>query len=97
MKPRTQRRSLLNNLFLIIVFGAFAVFRLLPVISQQHLVSTAVHHETVQAMPYSENYQSIRGSTDSNTIVAKPTPPKPAFLPMSKRKCAAIFPSPANF
>ena len=69
MKPRTQRRSLLNNLFLIIVFGVFAVFRLLPVISQQHLVSTAVHHETVQAMPYSENYQSIRGSTDSNTIV----------------------------
>ena len=69
MKPRTQRRSLLNNLFLIIVFGAFAVFRLLPVISQQHLVSTAVHHETVQAMPYSENYQSIRGSTDSETIV----------------------------
>lgn len=69
MKPRTQRRSLLNNLFLIIVFGAFSVFRLLPVINQQHLVSTAVHHETVQAMPYSENYQSIRGSTDSNTMV----------------------------
>lgn len=69
MKPSTQRRSLLNNLFLIIVFGVFAVFRLLPVINQQHLVSTAVHHETVQAMPYSENYQSIRGSTDSNTIV----------------------------
>ena len=69
MKPRTQRRSLLNNLFLIIVFGVFAVFRLLPVISQQHLVSTAAHHETVQAMPYSENYQSIRGSTDSETIV----------------------------
>ena len=62
-------RSLLNNLFLIIVFGAFAVFRLLPVINQQHLVSTAAHRETVQAMPYSENYQSIRGSTDSNTIV----------------------------
>lgn len=62
-------RSLLNNLFLIIVFGVFAVFRLLPVISQQHLVSTAAHHETVQAMPYSENYQSIRGSTDSETIV----------------------------
>ncbi|WP_325321059.1 DUF3592 domain-containing protein [Kingella oralis] len=69
MKPSTQRRSLLNNLFLIIVFGAFAVFRLLPVISQQHLVSTAAHHETVQAMPYSENYQSIRGSTDSETMV----------------------------
>lgn len=69
MKPRTQRRALLNNLFLIIVFGVFAVFRLLPVISQQHLVSTAAHHETVQAMPYSENYQSIRGSTDSETIV----------------------------
>ena len=62
-------RSLLNNLFLIIVFGAFAVFRLLPVINQQHLVSTAAHRETVQAMPYSENYQSIRGSTDSNTLV----------------------------
>lgn len=69
MKPRTQRRSLLNNLFLIIVFGAFAVFRLLPIINQHHQVSTAAHHETVQAMPYSENYQSIRGSTDSETMV----------------------------
>lgn len=69
MKPRTQRRSLLNNLFLIIVFGAFAIFRLLPVINQHHQVNTAVHHETVQAMPYSENYQSIRGSTDSETMV----------------------------
>ena len=30
-------------------------------------------------------------------IQTKPTPPKPAFLPMNRRKCAAIFPSPANF
>ena len=59
MPPRTPLRTLFANLPLIIAFAAFAVFRLLPVISQQHLVSTAVHHETVQVMPYSENYQSI--------------------------------------
>ena len=69
MPPRTPLRTLFSNLPLIIVFGVFAVFRLLPVISQQHLVSTAAHHETVQAMPYSEEYASIGKSSDSHTLV----------------------------
>ena len=69
MPPCTPLRTLFANLPLIIAFAAFAVFRLLPIINQHHQVSTAIHHETVQAMPYSENYQSIRGSTDSETMV----------------------------
>ena len=69
MPPRTPLRTLFDNLPLIIAFAAFAVFRLLPIINQHHQVSTAIHRETVQAMPYSEEYASIGKSSDSHTLV----------------------------